>query len=260
MDIIVIKDLNFCYKEKKIFSHLDLNIKKGKWYTLVGENGCGKTTLVKILCGIIETTFIYVNGLEVINKNLFEIRKKMSVVFENPNTNLVCETVREELAFPIKNNGFFDIDDRIDKFLKMFDIESLADELVNNLSLKQKQLVAIVAALIIEPEIVIFDEAFTYLDDERKRIFSLIKSLKMTVINVTHEPNDLLFGDYISVLANGKIAINDEMRKVLDNEKIISSFGIKVPFIVDLSYKLKYYNLIDKVYIDYKDLVADLWK
>ncbi|MEG1647858.1 MAG: ATP-binding cassette domain-containing protein, partial [Bacilli bacterium] len=104
MDIIKITDLDFKYNDKVIFDKLNLTIEEHKWYTLIGNNGSGKSTLVKLMLGLIPTNNIIIDNL-LLSKNIFETRKKIGVVFEIPDNNLVCETVKEELAFSLENIG-----------------------------------------------------------------------------------------------------------------------------------------------------------
>lgn len=260
MDIIKINNLNFKYENKEIFKNLNLSIEECLWYTIIGNNGSGKSTLVKILSGLIKSRDIYIDGLEVNSQNLFDIRKKMSVVFENPNTNLICQTVREELSFPLENIGFNNVEKQVKKISKLFSIEELLDNKISDLSNSEKQIIAIAAALIIEPKVLILDEAFTYLTSEKTNIFNILKKEKITIINITHDVEETLFGDNIIIIKDGEILINEKKELVYEKESLFKSAHQQVPFIVDLSNKLKYYGLIDKIYYDMKEMIGDLWK
>ena len=103
MYIIEINNLNFDYSGKILFSNLDLKIEKNTFNCLIGNNGCGKTTLLKIMLGLIDSDNVTIDNIKLTKKNKFEIRKKIGCVFENPENNLICETVIEELSFPLNN-------------------------------------------------------------------------------------------------------------------------------------------------------------
>lgn len=260
MDIITINNLNFKYENKEILKKINLTIKDKHWYTLIGNNGSGKSTLVKILAGLIKTQNVYIDGLEVNSQNLYEIRKKMSVVFENPNTNLICQTVKEELSFPLENIGFNNIEKQVKKIAKLFSIEDILDRKINDLTNPQKQIIAIACAIIIEPKILILDEAFTYLTIEKKGIFDILKKEKITIINITHNVEETLYGDNIIIIKDGEILINEAKELVYEKESLFKLAHQQVPFVVDLSVKLKYYGLIDKMYYDMVEMIGDLWK
>lgn len=259
MDIIRIKDLNFKYKDKEIFTNLNLTIEGCKWYSIIGSNGSGKSTLVKLLSGLIRSNNIFVDNMEVSASNLYDIRKIMSIVFEDPNTNLICETVREELTFPLENIGIIDTKTEVEKMAKLFNITDILDNSIIELTNKEKQIVALSSALIIKPKILILDESFVYLESVKDSIFDILKQLNITVINITHDMEETLIGDNIIILNNGKILINDEIKQVYPKEELFKEANLSLPFIIDLSNKLKYYSLIDKTYYNMKDLVDDLW-
>lgn len=257
MDIIELKNLNFKYKDKIIFENFNLNIEQGTWTSIIGSNGSGKSTLVKLLSGLIKTDNIWIDGMKISN-NIYEIRKVMSIVFDDPNTNLICETVREELSFPLENIGIND-DKRIDEIVKLFNITNILDNSINELNNSEKQLVALASALIIQPKILILDEAFVYLENIKLNIFDILKSLNITIINITHNIEETLAGDNIIILNNGKILINDKKEIVYTKEEMFKEANLNLPFIVDLSNKLKYYGLINKTYYNMEAMVNDLW-
>ena len=144
-------------------------------------------------------------------------------------------------------------------------IEDLLDREPHTLSGGEKQLVSLATALITEPKILIIDEALSMVDSyDRDRIYKVLKKInennKMTIINVTHDVDEVLYGKKIVLLSKGNIIDYASTKKILSDEKKFNELKLDIPFIVDLSNKLKYYELIDKMYLNMKDLVNDLWK
>ena len=137
----------------------------------------------------------------------------------------------------------------------MFDFKNI-DRPINKLTLDEKQTVALMSALIINPKILVLDEAFTYISKScSKKILNILKKINITIISVTHDVEELLLSDNIIILKEGKIIINDKKEKVFESD-LLDNY----PFIIDLSNKLKYYELVDKISYSYKELVNEVWK
>lgn len=258
MDIIKIENLDFSYDNKVLFNNLNLKIKDKTWNTIIGSNGSGKSTLIRIILGFIKCDNVIVNGLKQCDDNKYEILKDIGCVFSNPNSNLICETVYDELSFALENLDVSEeiINERINNIIELFDFKKDLSCSINNLSLKEKQVVAIMSSLITNPKILILDEAFTYIDNKTKiKILNILKSIDFTIIYITHDMEDLLYTDNIIVLDDCKIVINEKKEEVFNKDLLK-----KYPFIVDLSIKLKYYDLIDDIAYSYRNLVDELWQ
>ncbi|MDD2435039.1 MAG: ATP-binding cassette domain-containing protein [Bacilli bacterium] len=267
-DIIIIKDLIFKYDERFIFNRFNLNIRKGSFTSIIGPNGCGKSTLVKIILGLIKTdSYLNIDQLILGNDNIKDIRKRIGVVFENPDNQFVAETVMDDIAFSLENMKFKkqDIRDRIEKYTKYLGIFDLLEREPHRLSGGEKQLVALASALIIEPKILILDEALTMVDTELKeKTYKLLQELhqnhNITIINVTHDLEDSLYGEDIVVIDQGQVVLKGPKELVLKEEKILSNIGLDLPFMASLSLKLKYYDLVDDLILDMDEMVDVLWK
>lgn len=267
-DIIIIKDLAFKYDEKLIFNRLNLNIKRGSFTTIIGPNGCGKSTLIKIILGLLKTnSYLNVDQMILCNDNIKTIRKRIGVVFENPDNQFVAETVMDDIAFSLENMKYNkeEIRKRIDKFTKYLGIYDLLEREPHSLSGGEKQLVALASALVIEPKILILDEALTMVDREvKEKTYKILKGLheksNVTIINVTHDLEDSLYGDDIVVIDQGQVVLKGPKELVLQEEKILNNIGLDLPFMASLSIKLKYYGLVDKLILDMDEMVDLLWK
>jgi energy-coupling factor transport system ATP-binding protein len=266
---IVIKNIDFGYdkKGKLLFEDLSLEIEEGSFTTVVGPNGSGKSTLGKMIVGLVEVNgFIKVCNKFVNSKNINQIRKQVGIVFDNPNNQFICDTVKEDIEFALQNYGYKDsvIKKKEQAIVELFEIEDILDCSPEELSGGQKQLVALAIAFAHDPKIIILDEALEMLDNLTKtKVLKIIKKINekgVTIINITHNSEDILIGSHVIIINDGKIILNDKVKKSFETLKTYIDNRVSLPFIVDLSSKLKYYKVIDKLYLDNKRLVDDLWK
>ena len=217
---IEINNLYFKYNNSPdyILKGVDLTISKGEILALVGLSGGGKTTLLNIMCGIIPhirkgeiNGEVKLWGKEIKDLKIIDISKKVGIVFEDPDTQLFLPTVEDEIAFGPENLMVErkEIGNRIEKVLKMVNMEDYRYENPNNLSGGQKQLIAIAAILAMEPDILLFDEALAQIDDDgKKRIKDIILNLKRggkTIVLVEHHIDTLDLADRVLELQNGKL-------------------------------------------------------
>lgn len=267
MNIISINDLNFKYRNKVIFENFDLDIKENTITTIIGKNGSGKSTLVKMLVGLLPSGNKIKYKDDVLNiKNLRKIMKKVGVVFENPDNQFVGQTVMEDLVFTLENMGYAKkkIKTKLDETIEKFSLSEIINESPNNLNDNQKQIVSLAAALIHDPEILILDESLTYVDPyEKEKILKLLLELKekgLTIIHVTHDIEDTLISDEIVVIDDKKVLLKGNKEDIYKEEKILNKLGYKLPFMVELSNRLKFYDLITETIYDMKEMVDALWK
>ena len=190
-NIIELKNINFKYGEKKLFNNLNLNIERGTFTTIIGTNGSGKSTLVRLILGLLVADGeIKINDLELNHKNLKKIISKIGVVLENPDDQFVAETVMYDIAFCLENMNVDkkEIKSRVNKIAKFVGIQDILEREPHSLSGGQKQLVSLASALVIDPDILILDEALTMIDlDVREKIYKILEQVnkinKITIIN-----------------------------------------------------------------------------
>ncbi len=266
-NIIILKDVSFSYNDKKIFDNFSLNIRRGSYTSIIGPNGSGKSTLMKLIVGLYKA-----NGEIKIDDTLMsedtykDIRSRIGIVFENPDNQFVAETVMDEIAFALENLNFDkkEIRARVKEIGKLLDIESIMEKEPHSLSGGQKELVALASALVLKPKILILDEALDMVDNNRRQdvlnVLTNLNNLGMTIINITHNSEELLYGTDIIVMNNGMVKDHGNTKDILRKEKLFKNNGLELPFVVDLSYKLKYYGLVDDIVLDMDELVNLLWK
>ena len=264
-NVVSIKNLNFSYSEKQIFNDLNVDIQSGDFITLLGANVSGKSTLIKILSGLLKFDGeIFIDNIKLEPKNYKEIRQKIGLVFSNIDNQIVSEKVFDNIAFALQNLGVkkSEIISSVTDITNKLDISYLLKENIFNLSKYEKILVVLASVLIYKPNLLILDEALSDLDNnDRIKILKMLKTIDgMTIINITQNTEDILYGEKIIVLDEGKIVEYDTNENVFKNDRIFSKLGLSLPFMVDLSIKLKYYNLIDKIIYDMDEMVDILWK
>jgi energy-coupling factor transport system ATP-binding protein len=267
-NIITIDKLNFSYSGNKIFNNLELQIKEGEWLSIVGPNGSGKSTLIKLLVGLIDSNAtITIDNLLLNKDNVMNIRKKIGVIFENPDNQFVAEIVRDDIAFSLENLNYesTEINNKINEIANLLNINHILDYKPNQLSGGEKQKIALASVLVFEPKIIILDEALSMINaNDKIEILEILKKMHkekgITVINATHDLDETLYGDKIVVLNKGKKVIEGKTLEVLKEDKILTKLGLELPFMVDLSIKLKFYNLIDDIILDMDDMIKNIWE
>lgn len=268
-NIIEIKKLKYSYHNNKIFDGLNLKIKEGEWITITGPNGSGKSTLVRLILGILKgQNYIKVDDLELSSETLMDIRKKIGIVFQNPDNQFIGETVKDDIAFSLENLGVEPslIKARVETISEFLNIEDILDKEPHLLSGGEKQKVALASALIINPKILILDESLSMIDPYYKKeilkiLHKLHKDNHLTIITITHDLEDTLLCDRLIIMDKGKIILDGKPIDIFEaEEEVIDQLGLDIPFMVDLSLKLKLYNLVDKIMINMNEMVDYLWK
>jgi energy-coupling factor transport system ATP-binding protein len=251
MSFIEARGVEFYYspEEDKVIKGLDLKIEKGSYVAILGHNGCGKSTLAKLLCGIYEPTEgqILVDGMDTANEELsFDIRKKCGMVFQNPDNQLVASVVEEDVAFAPENLGYprEEIRKRVDEALSTVDMADYSKHATHKLSGGQKQRIAIAGVLAMSPECIVFDEATAMLDPTgRKEIVAAMKRLNkeigITVVTITHYMNEAVEADRIVVMNEGEIIADGTPKEIFSRVEELKAVSLAVPQVTELLYQLE---------------------
>ena len=265
-NIIKVKDLSFEYEDNlKTIDHISFNIKKGTYTTILGHNGSGKSTIAKLLMGLLEKKSgqIFVHDIELTEETLYEIRSYIGIVFQNPDNQFIGSTVRDDIAFGLENMCVDpkEMDSIINEYAKKVNMEDFLDHEPTKLSGGQKQRVAIAGILAMAPSIVILDEATSMLDPKgRKEINELVRYLnndkQITVISITHDIEEAALSDYVILLNNGRIVNSGTPNEILTNEKQLQELNLDVPFAYKIAKGLNKYGIKEK--INQEKLVKEL--
>ena len=225
------------------------DIYEGEFVAILGHNGSGKSTAAKLINGLLLPLSgdITVFGINSKNENkLFDIRKNVGMVFQNPDNQMIASIVEDDIAFGPENIGIdpVEINKRVDWALKCVGMEEHRLSSSSRLSGGQKQRIAIAGVLAIKPKILVLDESTAMLDPlGRKEVLNVVKSLNkelnMTIILITHFMEEAAEADRIIVLNEGKKTLDGKPRQIFENYNYLNSIGLSVPFATKVAYKLK---------------------
>ncbi len=258
--MIKISDLSFSYTGKEdAVSHIDLNIEKGSWVSILGHNGSGKSTLAKLMVGLLSPASgtIDIDGILLTEENLTEIRKRIGIVFQNPDNQFVGVTVKHDIAFGLENQciPYEEMVEKIDHYASLVGMSEFLDKEPHKLSGGQKQRVAIAGALAMEQDIIILDEATSMLDPEgTEEIIALIKKLNKTyhktIITITHDLAFAREADHLVVLKGGKKILEGTPDTVFREEKLLESSHLELPFGLKLYHHIEKDDHIDQAIVE----------
>jgi cobalt/nickel transport system ATP-binding protein len=234
---IAVHDLSFRYPDgTSALDRVNLHIHPGERVALLGPNGAGKTTLVLHMNGIHlpQSGGVSVSGLDLASDTVMEIRRRVGVVFQDPDDQLFMPTVHEDVAFGPRNLGLEGaaLESRIHAALTATDVVNLADRPPNHLSFGQKRRVAIAGVLAMEPEILVLDEPTSNLDPaSRRELSAFLLGLAITQLIVTHDlPHALEVCPRSIVIDEGRIVADGPTREVLSDAALMSAHRLELPF------------------------------
>lgn len=215
---------------------VDLRLERGERVALLGANGAGKTTLVMHLNGLLTggVGSVHVAGLEVDQANLREIRRRVGVVFQDPDDQLFMPTVRDDIAFGPANMGLTgaSLDERVAYALGLVGMQEFADRPPHHLSFGQRRRVAVATVLAMEPEILVLDEPSSNLDPaSRRELADILRSLDITMLMVTHDlPYALELCPRAVILADGVVVADGPTRAILTDDALMRANRLELPF------------------------------
>ena len=251
MPLIKIKDLYHKYDPKQdwVLEDVNLEIDPGEFVAIVGHNGSGKSTLAKMLNGLLIPSqgFAEVAGhITEQQDEIWDIRRKIGMVFQNPENQLVANIVEEDVAFGPENLGLDsqEIRKRVDEALTNVEMQDFKRYAPHNLSGGQKQRVAIAGILAMKPECLVLDEPTAMLDPVgRKNVLSTVqqlnKELNMTVVYITHFMNEAIKADKIIVMEEGKIVLTGTPAEIFSDLEELKKYHLDVPQPIELAVKLR---------------------
>ncbi|MDD3895921.1 MAG: ATP-binding cassette domain-containing protein [Bacilli bacterium] len=243
------------------FKDFNLEINLTYFINIIGLPASGKTTLLKMLINRIYSPNIYIDDISIHEYDLGYKKQNVAVVFNDFKFN--TEYVKEELLYyqeklgTNKTNAYR----KIDKFTKYFELNDLIESKIEYLNKSEQALIKILSLLIINPKVLGIDDLFTYLNiNEKIKIIKIAKEKNISILNITTDSEDLLLGTHIIILNKFKVISYDTNKNTLKNEKLLLETGFDLPFIINISNGLNYYDITKKTYYKNKDLVEDLWK
>ena len=263
-----INNLSFEYEEgAKTIDQISFSVPKGSYTVVLGHNGSGKSTIAKLIIGLLEpkTGDITVDGIHLDEEHLYDVREKVGIVFQNPDNQFIGSTVRDDIAFGLENLCVptEDMEDIIQTYAKKVNMTEFLDHEPTKLSGGQKQRVAIAGILAMHPSIIILDEATSMLDPRGKiEINNLVHELNqtqnMTILSITHDIEEAALSDHVILLDNGHIIDEGTPEEVLRQKEELERIGLDVPFAYKISKKLHDSGCPIKPIINKEKLVKEL--
>lgn len=269
--IVSLKEVSFQYdsQERNALNNVSFDIYEGEWLAIVGHNGSGKSTMAKLLNGLQfpQQGEITVCGIRLNEESIWDIRKKIGMVFQNPDNQFVGTTVQDDVAFGLENNGIprEEMVQRVEDSLRKVKMDQFLDQEPHHLSGGQKQRVAIAGVLALRPSIIILDEATSMLDPRgREEVLETVRLLKeeksLTVISITHDLDEAAKADRIIVMNSGEVFREGTPEEIFSMDEQLIQLGLDIPFSVKMSkaFRQKGINL-SKHYLSEEELVTELW-
>ncbi|MED3965881.1 energy-coupling factor ABC transporter ATP-binding protein [Niallia taxi] len=268
--LVSVDSLSFMYEDQqtKALDNVSFQIKEGEWVAIVGHNGSGKSTLAKLLNGLYFTKegSIRIGDIIISEETVWDARKRVGMVFQNPDNQFVGTTVKDDVAFGLENNAIprEEMHKRVEAALEKVNMLSFLDQEPHHLSGGQKQRVAIAGVIALKPSIIVLDEATSMLDPQgRQEVLDLIKELKqenMTVISITHDLDEAARADRIIIMNKGQVYQEGKPSEIFQLEKELIEIGLDIPFAIRLRSGLEAQGIqVDKITLTEEELVTELW-
>lgn len=270
--IIDVKNLSFRYKENQNYydvKDITFHVKRGEWLSIVGHNGSGKSTTVRLIDGLLEAESgeIVIDGQRLTEENVWNIRRQIGMVFQNPDNQFVGATVEDDVAFGLENQVLSrqEMKKRVEEALALVGMLDFKKREPARLSGGQKQRVAIAGVVALRPAILILDEATSMLDPEgRRELIGTVKGIRkdydMTVISITHDLEEVAMSDRVLVMKKGEIESTSSPRELFSRNDL-DQIGLDDPFANQLKKSLSQngYDLPEN-YLTESELEDKLWE
>ncbi|WP_096271361.1 energy-coupling factor ABC transporter ATP-binding protein [Paucisalibacillus globulus] len=268
---IEFRNVSFRYGDEQpwVLDNVSFEIYKDEWVAIIGHNGSGKSTIAKLMNGLLypEQGEIIINGMPVNDEHVWDVRKQVGMVFQNPDNQFVGTTVQDDVAFGMENRGIprEEMEKRITEVLRSVRMEDYLLTEPHRLSGGQKQRVAIASVLAVKPDVLILDEATAMLDPRgRKEIMRTVSDIQakneISLITITHDLQEVVMAERVIVMNNGSVWDEATPRDIFAKKDELRKIGLDVPFIAVLADELKQNDLlIENEPLNHDELLEELW-
>lgn len=269
--MIELKNVSFRYDktvEEYQIDRVSFHVKQGEWLSIVGHNGSGKSTVVRLIDGLLEAESgeIYIDGKQLTRETIWEIRSKIGIVFQNPDNQFVGATVEDDVAFGLENQGIprEEMLQRVEKAIEQVGMLEFKDREPSRLSGGQKQRVAIAGIIALRPTIIILDEATSMLDPEgREDLMAVMRELQkkfqLTIISITHDLTEIALSDRTLVFQKGKLESSMTPRELFSRNDL-NEIGLDKPFSKQVQESLSSHFPLKQDYLTESELLDQLWE
>lgn len=268
MSAVEVSHLSFSYDgQNDVIKDVSFEIPKGSYTTIVGHNGSGKSTIAKLLIGLLKAKSgeIKILGNTLNEENVYSLRNHVGIVFQNPDNQFIGSTVADDIAFGLENHCVpqEQMQTIIEDVAARVNISDFLDSEPTKLSGGQKQRVAIAGILAIAPDIIIFDESTSMLDPQGKasineQIQKLHDERNITILSITHDMEEVAQSEYVIVLKDGKVEMQGTPKQIFEHKGKLKEMKLELPFALSFSEKLKNEGIFKDSYCTLDEVVNEL--
>jgi len=265
--MISIDKLNYAYNNCVILKDITFKVKKPSLVSILGSNNCGKTTLIKCLCGILPIDeYVSIDDIILNKKNIKKYSRNIGVIFSLDQNQFLFNKVIDEITFPLANLNYSkkNMKESLSEVTKLLFLEDILQKEIWELSYIEKLKVLLATAIIHKPKVLFLDDIFIDLsDNDKERIILILKRIirefNLIIISTTSSLSDTIYSDAILVIDDGSIRYSGKLEDILKHDNTLAKIGIEIPVMMDISLKLQFYDLLDKVILNPEEMVDELW-
>lgn len=273
-EILSLQNITFTYdleqpEVKNAVEDVSFSVEQGEWIAIVGHNGSGKSTIAKIMNGLLfpQEGTVEIFGMPMNEENLWSIRSQLGMVFQNPDNQFVGATVQDDVAFALENNGvpYEDMVSRVEQALEQVKMSGFMNHEPQHLSGGQKQRVAIAGALALRPKLLILDEATSMLDPQgRQEVLDTVRTLReetgLTVLSITHDLEEAILADRLLFMNQGEKFAEGKPSEIFALGEQLIALGLDLPFSMKMVHLLMQEGVsLEGTHMSERELVEDLW-
>ena len=273
-EILSLQNITFTYdleqpEVKNAVEDVSFSVEQGEWIAIVGHNGSGKSTIAKIMNGLLfpQEGTVEIFGMPMNEENLWSIRSQLGMVFQNPDNQFVGATVQDDVAFALENNGvpYEDMVSRVEQALEQVKMSGFMNHEPQHLSGGQKQRVAIAGALALRPKLLILDEATSMLDPQgRQEVLDTVRTLReetgLTVLSITHDLEEAILADRLLFMNQGEKFAEGKPSEIFTLGDQLIALGLDLPFSMKMAHLLMQEGVsLEGTHMSERELVEDLW-
>ena len=267
MGSISVDKINFRYDKKLILNDITFKVKIPSLISVVGPNNCGKTTLIRCLCGSVPTEdVITIDDTLLSKKTVRKYSRSIGVVFSGDFKQFLFSKVFDEITFPLCNLNYSKkkIKDQTRYISKLLFIEDILNKSTGELTKVEKIKVLIATSIIHHPKVLLLDDILVGLSNsEKENILLLLKrvirEMEIIVIMTSSSLEDAIYSDALLILDQGIVRYSGRIADILEHDNALTKMGIEIPVMMDMSLKLKFYNLLNQVILNEEEMVDALW-
>lgn len=262
-----IDKLSYSYDDKEVLKNISFKVKMPSLVSVIGSNNCGKTTLIKCLSGVMPINeSVSIDEIILNRKNIKKYSRCIGVVFSLDQNQFLFNKVLDEITFPLANLNYKKgmMRRSITDVVNLLFMDDIINKDISELNHVEKIKVLLAVSIVHRPKVLLLDDIFTGLNEEEKeRILLILKRVvrefEMIIITTSSSLSDCIYSDAILVLDDGKIKYSGNLDDILKHDNDLAKLGIDIPIMMDMSLKLQFYDLLDKVILNAEEMVDELW-